>query len=204
MPQPAGDYAMIANYPLPCSCDIAIPMIDFDDTYSQNDYDERPTKGQLKRENERLKKIGEKLLELSDAQLAKLPLTEKLQAAIAEGRRLKPNTEAVRRHKQYMGKIIKEADTATIEERIQEFENAHQLNTRQFHELEILRDQLVNGDNNTIGEVIARYPQVDTQKLRQMVRNAKKELDHNEAHPDKADKTHSRKLFRYLRELSEL
>ncbi len=177
-------------------------MIEFDDTYS-DPTDDRPTKGQLKRENERLKKIGEKLLHLTDAQLARLPLTEKLEAAIAEGRRLKPNTEAVRRHKQYMGKIIKEADTDTIEERIREFDNAHQLNTRYFHELETLRDQLIEGDNSAIGEVIARYPQVDTQKLRQLVRNAKKESDLNQAHPDKQDKAHSRKLFRYLRELSE-
>lgn len=50
-------------------------MIDFDDTYSQEDDNERPSKGQLKRETERLQKIAEKMLELSDAQLAKLPLT---------------------------------------------------------------------------------------------------------------------------------
>ena len=179
-------------------------MIDFDDTYSQDDDDQRPSKGQLKRETERLQKIGEKLIYLTDAQLAKLPLTEKLVAAVEEGKRLKSNSEALRRHKQYIGKIIREADTTVIEERIREFENAHQLNTRQFHELETLRDQLINGDNNTIGEVIARYPEVDTQKLRQLVRNAKKEADLAEAHPEKADKTHSRKLFRYLRDLSQL
>ena len=178
-------------------------MIDFDDSYSQDD-DERPSKGQLKRETERLQKIGEKLLGLSDVQLAKLPLTDKLIAALDEAKRIKANSEALRRHKQYIGKIIREADTVTIEERIREFESAHQLNTRHFHELETLRDQLIDGDNNTIGEVIARYPQADTQKLRQLVRNAKKETDHNLAHPEKSDKTQSRKLFRYLRELGEL
>lgn len=177
-------------------------MIDFDDSYSQDD-DERPSKGQLKRETERLQKIGEKLLGLSDVQLAKLPLTDKLIAALEEAKRIKPNSEAIRRHKQYIGKIIREADTATIEERIHEFESSHQLNTRHFHSLEELRDQLVNGDNASIGELIARYPQVDSQKLRQLVRNAKKEQDINLAQPEKSDKTHSRKLFRYLRELSE-
>lgn len=176
----------------------------FDDTYSDDDGAGRPTKGQLKRETERLQKIGEKLLDLSDAQLAKLPLTDKLIAALDEAKRIKANSEALRRHKQYIGKIIREADTATIEARINEFESAHQLNTRYFHDLEILRDQLINGDNNVIGEVIARYPAVDSQKLRQLVRNGKKEHDLNLAHPDKQDKTQSRKLFRYLRELGEL
>lgn len=178
-------------------------MIDFDDSYSQDDDNDRPSKGQLKRETERLQKIGEKLLDLSDQQLAKLPLTDKLIAALEEAKRIKPNSEAIRRHKQYIGKIIREADTETIEERIKEFESSHQLNTRHFHDLESLRDQLINGDNAAIGALITRFPQVDSQKLRQLVRNAKKEHDHNLAHPEKSDKTQSRKLFRYLRELSE-
>jgi len=169
-------------------------MNEFDDSYSEPDDSGRPSKGALKRETERLQKIGEKLLDLSDLQLEKLPLTDKLIAALEEAKRIKANSEALRRHKQYIGKIIREADTETIEARIKEFESAHQLNTRHFHELETLRDQLISGDNDTIGEVIARFPHVDTQKLRQLVRNAKK---------DTADKTHSRKLFRYLRELSE-
>ena len=178
-------------------------MIDYD----QPDDDAKdlpPSKGQLKRETEHLQKVGEKLLYLSDAQLAKLPLTDKLIAAVEEGKRIKSNTEALRRHKQYIGKIIREADTDTIEARIKEFENAHSLNTRQFHDLETLRDALINGDNNVIGEVIAKFPQVDSPKLRQLVRNAKKERDQNLAHPDKSENTHGRKLFRYLRELSNL
>lgn len=193
---------MIADYLL--IRPVHFTMTDFDDTYSQEDDSGRPSKSELKRESERLQKLAEKLLALSDAQLARLPLSERLLAAVEEARRIKPNSEALRRHKQYMGKIIRdEEDTATIEAQVTAFESAQQLNTRAFHELEALRDQLISGDNSQIGEVIARYPQVDTQKLRQLVRNAKKEADHNLAHPDKADKTQSRKLFRYLRELSE-
>ena len=163
----------------------------------------RPNKSVIKRENERLQKLGEKLIDLSDIQLAKIPMTDVLAAAIEEGKRIKPNSEALRRHKQYIGKIIRDADTAAIEEQLNAFESSHQLNTRLFHELESLRDQLVSGDNSTIGNIIARYPQADTQKLRQLVRNAKKEHDLNLAQPEKSDKAHSRKLFRYLRELGE-
>lgn len=179
-------------------------MIDYDKPNDDQDQDLPPSKGQLKRETEHLQKVGEKLLYLSDAQLAKLPLTDKLIAAVEEGKRIKSNSEALRRHKQYIGKIIREADTATIEARIKEFENAHSLNTRQFHDLENLRDALITGDNNVIGEVIAKFPDVDSPKLRQLVRNAKKERDQNLAHPEKTENTHGRKLFRYLRELSNL
>lgn len=178
-------------------------MIDYDQ-YDDPEDDRPPSKGQLKRETEHLQRIGEKLLTLSDAQLAKLPLTDKLIAAVEEGKRIKPRTEALRRHKQYIGKIIREADTATIEARINEFENQHSLNTRQFHDLEKLRDTLVNGDNSKIGDVIAKFPQADSPKLRQLVQNAKKERDQNLAHPDKPENTHGRKLFRYLRELNNI
>ena len=177
-------------------------MTDFHDSDTDDDENLLPSRGQLKREMQHLQGIGEKLLTLSDAQLEKLPLTDKLVAALEEAKRIKSH-EGLRRHKQYIGKIIREADTATIEERIREFESAHQLNTRHFHELEELRDRLIEGDNAVIGDVISRFSGVDTQKLRQLVRNSKKERDQNLAQPEKQEKAHSRKLFRYLRELSE-
>ena len=155
--------------------------------------EEPPSKSEIKREAERLKKIGEKLLALSNEQLAVFTFPEVLEQAIAEGKRIK-SREGLRRHKQFIGKLLREADTEAIESQLSVIENARTLNTRAFHELELLRDQLIDGDNSDIGAVIARFSAVDTQKLRQLVRNAKKASD---------DKTHHRKLFRYLRELAE-
>lgn len=176
-------------------------MIDYDD--ADDDHSLPPSKGQLKRETEHMQKIGEKLLGLTEAQLATLPLTERLIDAVTEGKRLKERTEALRRHKQYIGKLMREADVPTIEAQILTFETAHTLNTRRFHDLEHLRDALIAGDNAVIGEVIARFPAVDSPRLRQLVRNAKKEHEQNLVHPDKTEHTHGRKLFRYLRELSD-
>jgi ribosome-associated protein len=160
-----------------------------------------PSKSSVKREAERLKKIGEQLLQLSDSQLGPFPLTEKLILAIAEGKRMK-SREGLRRHKQYIGKLLRDTDTAAIEARINDIENAHTLNTQAFHKLETLRDELINGDNTTIGEVIARFPGIDTQKLRQLVRNSKKEQLANQQDPDKISNTQGRKLFRFLRDLN--
>ncbi len=158
---------------------------DFDDDFI--------SKSSVKREAERLKKIGEKLLSMPVEALQGFPIPEILNQALEEGRRIK-SREGLRRHKQYIGKLMREIDTDAIEAKLNDIESAKTLNTRQFHELEQMRDQLVNGDNNAIGDVIALFPNVDTQKLRQLVRNAKK-------HPE--DASHSRKLFRYLRELRE-
>lgn len=174
------------------------------DRMLEDDSDETlpPSKSAIKREAERLKKMGEKLLLMSDAQLKSFPLTEAVNLAIAEGKRIKSH-EGLRRHKQYLGKLLRETDTDAIENRLSEIESAHTLNTRAFHDLETLREQLILGDNDTIGETIARFPGVDTQKLRQLVRNGKKEHDQNKANPDKTSNTHGRKLFRFLRELAE-
>ena len=158
---------------------------DFDDSFT--------SKTAIKREAERLKKIGEKLLALPPETVQGFPIPEILNQALTEGRRIK-SREGLRRHKQYIGKLLRELDTEAIEFQIHHLESAKTLNTRQFHELEQLRDQLIQGDNNTIGDAIAAFPNVDTQKLRQLVRNAKKTPD---------DVSHSRKLFRYLRDLRE-
>ena len=169
---------------------------------NQTEDDLPPSKSAVKREAERLKKIGERLLSLSDSQLSPFPLTEKLELAIAEGKRMK-SREGLRRHKQYIGKLLRDTDMAAIEARLSDIENAHTLNTKAFHNLETLRDKLIEGDNAAIGEVIAQFPTVDTQKLRQLVRNGKKEQQANQADPEKTSNTHGRKLFRFLRDLNE-
>ncbi len=170
-------------------------MARFDDIESFDEDELPPSKSSIKREAERLKSIGEKLLAMNDSQLESFDLDDRLAHAIAEGKRIK-SREGLRRHKQYIGKVLRDMDTEAIEARLSEIENAHTLNTRAFHELENLRDQLIKGDNKDIGATIERFPSIDTQKLRQLVRNAKKEQQTN------AGTAHARKLFRFLRETS--
>lgn len=153
--------------------------------------DEFVSKSAIKREAERLKTIGEKLLTLGPGQWPGFPLPDNLLQALEEGHRIK-SREALRRHKQYIGKVLRDMDTTDIEAKLATIESAKTLNTRRFHELETLRDRLISGDNAVIGEVIATFPEVDSQKLRQLVKNAKTKPE---------DSSHSRKLFRYLRDL---
>jgi ribosome-associated protein len=72
-----------------------------------------------------------------------------------------------------------------------------ELNTRAFHALEALRERLIKGGNDVIGEVLARHPTADSQKLRQLVRDSKRASD------DAAAARHSRELFRFLRALED-
>lgn len=60
-----------------------------------------------------LQNLGLRLTKLSDSQLAKLPLTDELLAAIHTARALKTH-EAIRRHLQYIGKLMRNEDMEAI------------------------------------------------------------------------------------------
>ena len=159
------------------------------------------SKTQRKKEMHYRQAMGEKLIALKPDERTALNLPDELLAALEEANRLRKN-EALRRHKQYIGKLMRDIDLEPIEAYFTRVESAHELNTRAFHELETLRDQLIAGDNNTIGDAIARFPAVDKQKLRQLVRNAKKERQINDKQGT-SDNKQGRALFRFLREQLE-
>lgn len=169
-----------------------------DDT--DNEYD-GPSKSSLKRDSARMQVLGEKLMALKDFHWEKVPMSDALHYALVESRRITSH-EGLRRHKQYIGRLMREEDSEAIQAYISKLEDHRELNTRAFHALEDLREQLINGGNEVVGEVIGRFPAVDSPKLRQLVRNAKKERDENVG-GDKHGTEHGRKLFRYLRELEE-
>ena len=162
-----------------------------------------PSKSAIKREAEHLKAIGTRLLTLNAQQRESIPMSLALQGAIEEGLRIKSH-EALRRHKQFIGKVLRSEDMEAILAALDNIENAHALHTRTFHQLESLRDRLIQGEQQAIGEVIAQFRDVDTQKLRQLVRNARKEATQSSAETEaKASHTHARKLFRFLRDTRE-
>lgn len=70
--------------------------------------EKRISRSQKKRDSTGLQKIGEELASLPPAKLAELPLTEDLELAFAEYRRIK-NKEAKRRQLQYIGRLMREA-----------------------------------------------------------------------------------------------
>jgi ribosome-associated protein len=165
------------------------------------DDNEWVSKTRRKKEMHYRQDLGEKLMTLKPADRDSLNLPDELIAALDEAKRLKKN-EALRRHRQYIGKLMRDVDLEPIETYFEQLDASHELNTRAFHELETLRDQLISGDNNDIGNAIARFPQMDKQKLRQLVRNAKKEKQIN-ATQNTSHNKQGRVLFRFLREQQE-
>jgi ribosome-associated protein len=161
-----------------------------------NEYEEEwVSKTEVKRQMHALQELGAKLTKLNKEQLDKLDLGDSLRNAIDEFHRIKSNG-AQKRHLQYIGKIMRTEDADEIEHAVGLFEAGHQAHTQAFHKLERWRDRLINDGNQALQEYVEEYPDADIQHIRQLIRNAQKELKLNK--PPAA----SRKLFKYLRELA--
>ncbi|MFE8072118.1 ribosome biogenesis factor YjgA [Marinobacteraceae bacterium S3BR75-40.1] len=163
------------------------------DEYEEQD--ELFSKSQRKREMHDLQAVGERLLNLKPDQLATLPLSDSLEAAIEESKRIKHH-EARRRHLQYIGKLMRqEEDIEALRKAIDGFSAGTEEDTRRLHMAERWRDRLLAEDNDALTEFMDAYPGAEARHLRNLIRNGKKdaELERNTGH--------SRKLFRYIREL---
>ncbi|MHB8950821.1 MAG: ribosome biogenesis factor YjgA [Rhodoferax sp.] len=130
----------------------------------------------LKRESLEVQKVGEDLLTLRADLMARLDLSEKLKDAVAEAKRI-TNFEGKRRQMQYIGKMMRRLDPATLETvrtTLQEQNNGSAQDNLVLHLAETWRDRLV-ADEDAFGEWISQYPDTDSQQLRALARQARKD-----------------------------
>lgn len=166
-------------------------------TGNADDFDDRPpSKSARKREMHALQDLGTALVELPDGELKTIPLDDELADAIAVARRIKDFT-GKRRQLQFIGKLMRKLDTTAIEAAYNDLQNGQQQRNQHFHRLEQLRDQLLAEGVEAMAAVLEIYPHADRQHLRQLIIAAEKEQKAGQ--PPAA----ARKLFKYLRELSE-
>ncbi|MGZ8251569.1 MAG: ribosome biogenesis factor YjgA, partial [Methylophilaceae bacterium] len=124
--------------------------------------DEPISKTKRKAAMDELQDIGATLIELPKEKLAKLDLPEILVDAIREAKRITANG-ATRRQLQYIGRIMRNVDTAPILDQLQRWEGKHTAENAYFHGLESWRDRMI-ADSNVLSEFIARYPKTDIQQ----------------------------------------
>jgi ribosome-associated protein len=130
----------------------------------------------LKRESLELQKLGEDLLTLRADLMARLNLSEKLKDAVEEAKRI-TNFEGKRRQMQYIGKMMRLLDPATLEAvrtTLHEQNNGSAQENLVLHLAETWRDRLV-ADEDAFGEWISQYPDTDSQQLRALTRQARKD-----------------------------
>ena len=165
-------------------------------TSSDDNTDEEwVSKSQKKRECDAVQRISDKLLKLKPDELALIDLPAELENALNEAHRIHSNS-ALKRQRQYLGKIIRSCDSEKIEKQLNAVIHRNDTNTAQFKKIERWRDRLIDNDTQVLGEIIQQHPALDRQHVHTLVRQAAKEESANK--PPAA----SRKLFKYLREIS--
>ena len=130
----------------------------------------------LKRESTELQKLGTDLLDLRVDLLERLPLTDKLKDAIAEAKRI-TNFEGKRRQMQFIGKLMRKLETTEVDQvraALDEQASGSAADNLALHQAEVWRDRLIAQDD-AAGQWIALYPTTDTQQLRALVRQARKD-----------------------------
>ena len=76
-------------------------------------HEAKPSKSAKKREYLALQKLGEELIGLREADILALPLDDDLRAAVLDARRMKARG-ALRRQRQYIGRLMRHADAESI------------------------------------------------------------------------------------------
>ena len=162
--------------------------------YETDDDDDFVSKSELKREMQRYQDLGETLCNLPHARWPELPVSETLMAALEESRRIGKH-EARRRHFQYIGKLMRNEDIESIQHAIDMLDPSSEAHGRYLRRCEQWRTRLID-DGKALAAFLNEYPDTDRQQLRNLVRNAQKEMNQEPPKPGSSYK----KLFQLVRE----
>lgn len=152
-----------------------------------------PSKTKVKKQMHDLQYLGWQLTELPKEKWHALDLPENLLEALAEYKRIS-KFGAQKRQLQYIGKLMREVETAPILAKLDAWNGTSREHTAWLHQVEQWRDRLLE-DSAALTALLAQYPQADAQRLRALIRNALKEKE-----MEKPPKSY-REIFQLLREI---
>ena len=155
------------------------------------------SKSQAKREARAVRTLASELMNLSSAQLRRLPLEDDVLTAIDEARKFRSHG-ARRRQLQYIAKLMRRSEVASIVEALADIQVEARSITARQHRAEAWRDSLLERGDAALNELLQHRGMFDVQHLRQLVLNAQRERAAGK--PPAA----ARELFRALRDLDAL
>ena len=156
----------------------------------------------LKKESDRRQELGEALVTLRADLLAKLGLSDKLLDALAEAKRI-TNFEGRRRHMQFIGKLMRQLDEDTVTAAQAALDEQHKGSAEEslaLHQAEQWRDRLI-ADEDALTDWLAAFPNTDVQRLRTLIRQARKDAQGVKERPGEAVRHGKsyREIFRLVR-----
>jgi len=156
--------------------------------------DERPSKTALKKQAHEQQALGEALAALSDARLAAIDMPEALRDALHEYQRTRSH-EGRRRQRQLIGKLMRQADLAPLQEAVAQAQLGQAHDALALHRAEHWRVELV-ADDEALTRWLAEHPATDAQQLRTLIRNARKD---SALPPEQRHGRAWRELFQFLK-----
>ena len=159
-----------------------------------------PSRTDRKRESDELQKLGEDLLTLRAELMARLPLSDKLVDAIADAKNI-TNFEGKRRQLQFVGKLMRKLDADTLEQvrtALTEQHSGSASETLALHQVEQWRERLI-ADDDAFADWVTRHPQSDSQQLRALVRQTRKDAQPTVAGETPRHGKAYRELFQLVR-----
>lgn len=136
------------------------------------------------------------MIALNKDELAQIEMDDELRDAIEEAQRIKSNG-ALKRQKQFIGKIIRNQDSEALSVQLNRILHKHDIHSAEFKRMEKWRDQMIKDGDAGINAFIEHYPLADRHHLRQLVRNVAKEQKNNKP------PVSFRAIFKYIREVTE-
>lgn len=131
--------------------------------------DDRPSKTQRKNEALAITDLGRQLVELNNAQLAKVPLPADLMELVRESRQVTAHI-ARKRQLQFLGKQLRRIDTEEIQAALERILTPGRQEAARAKQAEHWRERLLDEGDRALGELLQQCPQIDRQQLRQLLR----------------------------------
>lgn len=135
------------------------------DETDADDYDERPSKSERKRNAHDAQKLGEELIELKSFDLGSLDLPEPLRDAILEARRITSRAGLVRQ-RQYVGKLMRGIDLDPIRAALTARGEMAAQESQAFKRVELWRDRLIAEGAPALDELMTWRPGMDRDEWR--------------------------------------
>ena len=154
------------------------------------------SKSQRKRDAQELVNLAKTMIAMTENRFKKLPLDEDLRSELEFARSIKAHG-ARKRQLMTVGKMLRLRDNEDLLDAVNNVDQKNRQANARFHLIETWRDQLIEGSDQVLTELLEHVPGANVQSLSQLICNAKKETQLGK--PPSA----SRKLFKLLREMDE-
>jgi len=135
---------------------------------------EEKSKTQVKKEAEELQELGMELLKLPVRRLKRMELPDDLRKALIEARSITSNV-AGKRQRQFIGALMRDVDPEPLRQALLQTDTGLPIESEIAKETRMWLDRLLSDDPAGPEAFIRICPELEHQRLRQLLRNIKKE-----------------------------